>query len=140
MSSSVESHRRTGSKCLVPMPDKARGRATVDIKKLVVGEDVYMVSGCYGCTGKVVKVMSDGVEVRVSTAPSAVARWSWLTREGTREWRSKAPDEIWRFDTNGKACDSTGTGMFVPGPWEQGGIPSTYECGPWELDDTNPRN
>jgi len=108
----------------------------MDMKTLVVGQEVCMVSGCYGCTGKVLKITSSSVDVHVSTAPDAVARWSWLTREGVREWRSKSPDEIWRFDANGKACDSRGTGMFVPGPWEHGGIPSTYECGPWELEDT----
>ncbi len=70
----LELDQSVGAK-ICAMPDKARGRATVDIKKLVLGQNVSMVSGCYGCTGKVVKVASDAVEVQISTAPSAVARW-----------------------------------------------------------------
>lgn len=35
-----------------------------------------------------------------------------------------------RFDTNGKACDSSD---IYEGNIEWGGIPGTYECGPWEL-------
>jgi hypothetical protein len=82
----------------------------VDTKTLVVGQDVYMFSGCYVTTGRVIKVTPSGVDVQTT-------------------------DEIWRFDTDGKACDSRGTGMFKSSPWERGGIPGTYECGPWELDD-----
>jgi hypothetical protein len=41
--------------------------------------------------------------------------------------------EIYHFNANGRACDSTDTG-FSPSPWERGGIPGTYEGGPWELE------
>jgi hypothetical protein len=85
----------------------------MDTKTLVVGRDVHLVSGCYSRWGRVVKVTPSGVEVQIG-GPGG---------------------ELWRFDSNGKACDSRGTGMFEPGPWEHNGIPGTYECGPWELDD-----
>jgi hypothetical protein len=46
----------------------------VDTKTLVVGQDVYMFSGCYVTTGRVIKVTPSGVDVQTT-------------------------DEIWRFDT-----------------------------------------
>ena len=36
----------------------------MDTRQLVVGQDVYVVSGCYLCRGKVVKVKPEGVEVQ----------------------------------------------------------------------------
>jgi hypothetical protein len=97
----------------------------MDTTKLKVGQDVYMVSGPYRTTGIVLKVTRSGVEVLASLDVAYTSRGKIIHK--TRE--------VWRFDSKGKACDSRGTGMFEPGPWENGGIPGTLECGAWILDD-----
>jgi hypothetical protein len=89
----------------------------VDTKTLVVGQDVYMFSGCYVNRGKVVTVTPSGVIVQLALAEGPV--------------RPEGPELI-RFDANGKACDSRDV---YKGNMEWDGIPGTYECGPWELDD-----
>lgn len=84
----------------------------MDTKTLVVGQVVYMSSGgVYGCSGKVVRITADGIDV---------------------DMRFESKLEIWRFDTNGRACDSRSVG-YVPEFWELDGVPSTYEGGPWVL-------
>jgi hypothetical protein len=88
----------------------------MDTKTLAVGQKVVMGSGLYACLGTVVKATPEGVIVRTDLQSN-------ITLEG----------QLCRFDINGKACDSTGTGMFEPGSWEHNGIPSTFECGPWEI-------
>ena len=105
--------------------DHPKDQATL---RLVVGQDVYMLSGCYIKEGKVVKVTPSGVEVRTDVRGNC---WRCpITGKMVHK-----TEEIWRFDSDGKACDSRNTGMFECAPWEQGGIPSTYECGPWEIDE-----
>ncbi len=92
----------------------------MDTKTLVVGQDVYMISGCYIKQGKVVKVTPSGVVVQLALAEGPIRP------EG---------NELIRFDTDGKACDSSD--IYKGNLW--GGsdprIPGTHECGPWELDD-----
>lgn len=84
----------------------------MDIKTLVVGQVVYMVSGgVYYREGKVIRVAPDGVDV---------------------DMRYESRTEIWKFDINGKACDSRSVG-YVPEPYEFDGAPSTYEGGRWVL-------
>ena len=63
----------------------------MDTKTLVVGQDVYMRSGCYGKKGKVVKVTPSGAEVH----------------DGV---------ELFQFDIYGKGCDGHKT--YESGPWE----------------------
>jgi hypothetical protein len=85
----------------------------VDGKTLVVGQDVYMFSGCYVDQGKVVRVTPSGVDVQTS-------------------------DELLHFDNNGRSYvtelppsyDSTAHGLS-PWGWKGNG---TYECGPWYID------
>ena len=95
----------------------------MDTKTLVVGQDVYMVSGCYGKSGKVVEVTSSGVIVQLALFEGPI--------------RPEGPELI-RFDINGKACDSSDiyTGNMWGGPDPR--IPGTHEFGPWELEDTHP--
>ncbi len=86
----------------------------VDTKTLVVGQDVYMFSGCYGNKGKVVKLTRRGVDVQTDS-------------------------ELLHFDNNGRSYvtelpssyDSTAHPLS---PWGWNGN-GTYECGPWVLDD-----
>jgi hypothetical protein len=53
-------HITTDPDCIQTVPEPM-----MDTKTLAVGQEVYMVKGgCYGSTGKVVKVKPDGVEVR----------------------------------------------------------------------------
>jgi hypothetical protein len=63
----------------------------MDTKTLVVGQDVYIESGVYGCKGKVVKVTPSGVNVQTDKVG------------------------LLRFDNEGKTCDGNGT--FECGPW-----------------------
>jgi hypothetical protein len=63
----------------------------MDTKTLVVGQDVYINSGCYGDKGKVVKVTPSGVEVQTDGGG------------------------LFRFDKDGKGCDGNDT--FECGPW-----------------------
>ena len=87
----------------------------MDTKTLVVGQDVYMVSGIYGVTGKVVEVTASGVIVKLDLAQGPI----------------NEPTLI-RFDTNGKACDSSD--IYNGNMWgADPRIPGTHECGPWEL-------
>ncbi len=90
----------------------------MDIKTLVVGQDVYMVSGIYGNKGKVVEVTPSSVIVQLALAQGPI----------------NEPTLI-RFDTNGKACDSSDiyNGNMWGGP--DPNIPGTHEFGPWELTD-----
>jgi hypothetical protein len=89
----------------------------MDTKTLLVGQEVCMVSGVYLKKGKVVKVTPSGVEVQLALAEGPI--------------RSEG-NELIRFDTNGKACDSRD---IYRGNMEWNGIPGTFECGPWELAD-----
>jgi len=88
----------------------------MDTKTLVVGQDVYMVSGIYRNKGKVVEVTPSRVIVQLALAQGP-------TNEPT----------LIRFDNNGKACDSSDiyNGNMWGGPAPN--IPGTHEFGPWEL-------
>jgi len=60
----------------------------MNTKTLVVGQEVFVVSGIYYSDGKVVKVTREGVEVQLARNPLP----------GVAE-------AIWRFDTEGEARD-----------------------------------
>jgi len=66
----------------------------MDTKTLVVGQSVDMVSGCYGCRGKVVEIKLSGVIHVICEGPP----WGLL-----------------HFDSEGKGFDYEGT--FECGPW-----------------------
>jgi hypothetical protein len=71
----------------------------MDTTKLVVGQEVFVVSGCYYSDGKVVKVTQEGVEVQLASNPLPGA--------------SKA---VWQFDTKGEALNGIGTaecGLYI---------------------------
>jgi hypothetical protein len=100
------------------------GGPVVDTTKLVVGQDVYMVSGCYWNEGKVVKVTPSGADVQTGV----------MQNDGT--WNAH---ELVHFDKNGRSYvtelpssyDSTAHPLS-PWGWDGNG---TYECGPWYIDD-----
>jgi hypothetical protein len=73
----------------------------MDTKKLAVGQEVFVVSGCHYSDGKVVKVTPEGVEVQVAREHRG------LNNKGI--WTS-----IWRFDAKRKACDGFGTAEYGP--------------------------
>jgi hypothetical protein len=73
------------------------GVGMMDATKLVVGHEVFVVSGCYYSDGKVVKVTQEGVEVQLARNPLPGA--------------AKA---IWQFDTKGKALNGIGTAECGP--------------------------
>jgi hypothetical protein len=69
-------------------------------KTLVVGQEVDISSGCYGSSGKVVKITPDGVDVQTGV----------MQNDGT--WNAH---EVLHFDNDGKGCDEEGT--HECGPW-----------------------
>jgi len=71
-----------------------------DTTKLVVGQEVFVVSGVYYSNGKVVKVTPEGVEVQLARNPLA----------GIKE-------SIWQFDTKGMARDYRRVGTAEYGPY-----------------------
>src|SRR5258705_1195217 len=86
----------------------------VDTKTLVVGQDVYMFSGCYVNKGKVVKVTRSGADVQTDNGLVHFDNngRSYVTELPSDYDPSAHPMSPWRWDGNG-----------------------TFECGPWELDD-----
>jgi hypothetical protein len=92
----------------------------MDTKKLVVGQDADLISGSYRKGGRVVEVTQSGVIVQLNLFEGPV--------------RPEGPELI-RFDTNGKACDSSD--IYKGNMWggDDPRIPGTHECGPWELFD-----
>jgi hypothetical protein len=71
--------------------------AMMDTKTLVVGQEVFVVSGCYYSNGKVAKVTQEGVEVQLVRNPLP-----------------GLDKVIWQFDTKGKARDGVGTAEYGP--------------------------
>jgi hypothetical protein len=69
-------------------------------KTLVIGQDVYVVSGCYATRGKVVKITFGGVEVQS------------LPRPGCQFFTAG----IFCFDTEGNGCDGRHT--YECGPYK----------------------
>jgi hypothetical protein len=82
-----------------------------------VGQEVWMKSGMYAQRGKVVAVRERCVEVELLRAEGPVGLKYLI-----------------RFDTNGKACDSSDIyeGNMWGGPDPR--IPGTHEFGPWHLE------
>lgn len=94
------------------------GGPVVDTRTLVVGQDVYMSSGCYWNEGKVVKVTPSGVDVQT-----------------VYEFNK----ELLHFDANGRSYvtalpPSYRSTAHPASPWRWDGN-GTYECGPWYIDD-----
>lgn len=79
----------------------------MNMKALVVGQDVSIRSGCYGHEGKVVKVTSDGVWVDLHNNPPKLDPIS---------------PGVYYFDTNGKGLAHQGT--YECGPWFLEGSPA----------------
>jgi hypothetical protein len=85
----------------------------MDTKTLVVGQDVYLYSGCYWIQGKVVKVTPSGVDVQGGLGYS----------------KEDAAEQILHFDKDGRS-------YLTESPDSQDWkINGTYECGPWHIDD-----
>ena len=87
----------------------------MDTKTLVVGQDVDMVSGPYGCSGKVVKITPSGVDVQTD-------------------------DELVRFDKNGKETDASRRDRLGFGPSPESKFHNfLWNCAPerqpWQLED-----
>ncbi|HYA24001.1 MAG TPA: hypothetical protein VEF05_07560 [Terriglobales bacterium] len=90
----------------------------MDTKTLVVGQDVYMVSGVYCNKGKVVKVTPEGVEVQTFFAGPTSYKEKALLKEHSRfPW-------VRYFDVNGKERNP---------PEFPRALIGTIEGGPWEL-------
>jgi len=97
-------------------------KAIVDAEKLVIGQEVCLTSGggAFVKTGKVVEVTQCGGIVQLSSFEGPV--------------QPEGPELI-RFDTNGKACDSSD--IHKGNLWgSDPRIPGTHEGGPWELTDS----
>jgi hypothetical protein len=76
---------------------KVECRPPRDVTKLVVGQEVFVVSGGYFSNGKVITVTQEGVEVQLERNPLP------------------GPDNvIWQFDTKGEALNGIGTAECGP--------------------------
>jgi|HubBroStandDraft_1064217.scaffolds.fasta_scaffold145072_2 hypothetical protein len=96
----------------------------VDTKTLVVGQDVYMFSGCYVNKGKVVEVTPSGAGVQTGV----------MQNDGA--WNAH---ELLHFDNNGRSYvrelpSSFDSAAHPLSPWGWNGN-GTYECGPWYIDE-----
>jgi hypothetical protein len=69
----------------------------MDTKKPAIGQEVFVVSGCYYSDGKVVKVTQEGVEVQLARNPLP-----------------GAAEVIWQFDTKGETLNGIGTAESGP--------------------------
>ena len=105
----------------------------MDTKTLVVGQDVHMVSGVYGCEGTVIEVTPSGAVVRTDQhsypldgraqgkSKDDPIDWNawWDTWHDRNQWHNNAGlSGLLRFDNNGEGCDGLGT----------------FECGPWHIE------
>jgi len=92
----------------------------MDTKTLVVGQDVFLESGCYGCHGRVVKVTPSGVDVQtpelVGGLPSVDAKLIHFDNDG-RSYATASPS----------SCDPEDKR-----PWTRD-VNGTLECGPWYI-------
>ena len=86
--------------------------SNMDIKTLLVGQDVRMVSGPYSCQGRVVRVMPQGEGMEVWIYPG--------------ELGPKMNGMLVKFDKDGNEC--TFDKQKYPNAWM-----GTYEGGPWKL-------
>jgi hypothetical protein len=95
----------------------------MDKKALVVGQEVYLISGIYSQKGTVVKITPEGfVDVQTGVMQS----------DGT--WNVR---DLLHFDNDGRSYvtelpDSYDRKAHPLSPWGWDGN-GTYECGPWEL-------
>ena len=91
----------------------------MDIKTLVVGQEVDIASGPYSLTGEVVRITPEGVEVQATMR-------GCLTRIG----------DLLHFDKDGRSyiTKSLSDPTAVPGsPWAWDGN-GTFEAGPWYIE------
>jgi hypothetical protein len=75
----------------------------MDTTKLAVGQEVFVVSGCYYSDGWVVKVTPEGVEVQLAS------KHLHIGLDNKPIWQT-----MFRFDAEGKACDGFRTGEYGP--------------------------
>jgi hypothetical protein len=73
----------------------------MDTRKLAVGQEVFVVSGCYYYDGWVVKVTPEGVEVQLAS------KHFHIGFDNKPIWQT-----MFRFDAKGKACDGFRTGEY----------------------------
>jgi hypothetical protein len=108
---------------------------------LVVGQEVHIVSGVYGCKGRVVTVTPDSVEVLVEAYKEdellrAISEWP---PEDQKNFIAVNKAKLFRFDKDGNETDASRRDRlgFGPSPddkfhtvlWD-----TAPECQPWHLD------
>lgn len=69
----------------------------MDTTKLVVGRDVFLISGCYHAEGKIVETTSEGVKVLLQKNPLP-----------------GKDNVVWEFDSKGEALNCMGTAEYGP--------------------------
>ena len=105
----------------------------MDTEKLVVGQYVRMVSGCYGSVGKVVKVTPLGVDVLIPVDKTF--------KNSPLDVGVHIAEELVHFDKNGCSYVTELPSFYDPkahpqSPWRWDGN-GTFEGGPWLLDETS---
>jgi hypothetical protein len=113
----------------------------LDIKTLVVGQDVVLSSGISSAVAKVIEISPTGGIMQIyNYTPDVVlhdggflcsARRA-VNRSTSRDVGCTDYDGMVRFDINGRAVDSRDLGYtyFNGDP-----IPGTFEGGPWEIEE-----
>jgi hypothetical protein len=106
----------------------------------VVGQEVSIESGVYGCKGKVVKVTSDSVEVLVEAAPDDQMQrmLSRCSPEERAERIAMNKAELLRFDNEGNELDDSRRARLGFGPSPEDKFHTVLwntapECQPWHL-------
>jgi hypothetical protein len=71
--------------------------ATMNTAKLIIGQDVFLISGCYHAEGKIVQTSAEGTRVLLRRDP--------LTGKA---------NVVWEFDSKGEALNCMGTAEYGP--------------------------
>jgi YbbR domain-containing protein len=117
----------------------------MDTKKLVVGQNVNMVSNeIYGGTGKVVKVTPEGVEVEVTERTPTLESLMSLQagKIATKDIQTTDKVKVLLFDNEGNELDVSRRNRLGFGPDSESKMDRVlWACGPefqpWQLlDDT----
>jgi hypothetical protein len=115
------------------------------MKNWVVGQEVSIESGVYGCKGKVVKVTPDGVEVLKEAFKNdeLLRSVSTLPLDLQEECIAKNKAELLRFDNEGNELDDSRRARLGFGPSPDDKFHTVLwntapECQPWHLVSDSP--
>jgi hypothetical protein len=113
---------------------------------LIVGQEVSIGSGVYGCKGKVVKITPDSVEVLVKAVKVDERYLRSIATESPEIQKELIADmdkpKLFRFDHEGKELDESRRDRLGFGPSPDDKFHTVLwhtapECQPWEIKDVD---